>query len=92
MTSFLKLGDKEIIDVCTGRRLGFADDVEFDEQSLRVRRIVIFGKNRLFGLGGKEENTVIEWDCIKTIGEDIILVEASSESPKAGGKNTPLNI
>ena len=92
MTSFLKLADKEIIDVQSGRRLGYADDVEFDEGTLRVKRIVIFGKNRLFGLGGKEENTVIEWDCIKTIGEDIILVEASPGVHRAAGKNPPLDI
>ena len=36
--------------------------------------IVIRGRYRLFGLLGREEDTVIPWEDIQVIGEDTILV------------------
>ncbi len=77
MLSFMQLGDKEIINVLNGQRIGYADDVEFDETTRQVTRLIIFGKQRLFGLGGRGEDVVVEWEQIRTIGEDIILVEAA---------------
>ena len=38
------------------------------------KAIVIRGRYRLFGLLGREEDTVIPWEDIQVIGEDTILV------------------
>ena len=49
-------------------------DVELDTQNAVLTAIVIRGRYRLFGLLGREEDTVIPWEDIEVIGEDTILV------------------
>ncbi len=66
---------KEVISICDGSRLGFANDVEFDVQTGRIVAIVVPGPCRFFGLFGREDDYVIPWGAIRRIGEDIILVE-----------------
>ena len=56
---------KEIINICDGSRIGYAEDVD-----------IAYGKGRFFGLFRGEEY-YIPWDCIKQIGDDIILVDRS---------------
>jgi YlmC/YmxH family sporulation protein len=69
------LRGKEVIDVCTGIRLGFPVDVEVNVDSGRLVAIVVPGPCRYFGLFGRLEDIIIPWDCIKRIGDDLILVE-----------------
>ena len=69
---------KEVIDISTGERLGFMTDVDIDLSSGKVNAIIIPGKRRFFGLLPPEEDVVINWSRIQKIGDDIILVTASS--------------
>ena len=66
---------KEVINIRTGTRLGMVCDVLVDTVTASVLSIVIYGKWRLFGLLGREEDLLIPWNQIKTIGKDAILVE-----------------
>lgn len=66
---------KEVIDVCTGIRLGFPIDVEINVVTGHMVAIVVPGPCKYFGLFGRGEDIVIPWDCIRRIGDDIILVE-----------------
>lgn len=76
---FEDLKCKEIINIKSGRRMGFADDIEFDSCTAKICRLIIFGRNRFFGLLGREDDTAICWSDIEIIGEDTILV--SCECP-----------
>ncbi len=67
---------KEVINVCTGFRLGFVGDVTFDIVSGQLTSIVVPGPYKFLGLFGKNGDYVIPWDSIRKIGDDIILVEA----------------
>ncbi len=69
---------KDVVNA-QGVRLGFVGDVELDTQNAALTAIVIYGKYRLFGLFGREEDTVIPWENIEVIGEDTILVNAPSK-------------
>ena len=69
------LRDKEVINVKDGGRIGFVCDVEVDTQEARLTAVVVYGKLRLFGLLGREEDRYIPWDRVRRFGEDIILVE-----------------
>ena len=82
--SFNDIRCKEIINVRTGCRLGFPDDVEFDNCTAKICRIIIFGRPRCFGLFGREDDLFIKWCDVEVIGEDTILVscEDMSHSPK----------
>lgn len=76
------LRDKEVINVKDGGRIGFVCDVEVDTQEARLTAVVVYGKLRLFGLLGREEDRYIPWDRVRRFGEDIILVEQEPQ-PRA---------
>ena len=46
-----------------------------DLETGQVRALVVPGRLRLFGLLGREEDTVVPWEAVRRIGADIILVE-----------------
>jgi len=66
------LKDKEVINICDGRKLGCVDDVEVDIVSGRLVSVIVPCDGKLFGFGRK--SLVILWDSIEKIGDDIILV------------------
>lgn len=66
--------DKEVVNVCDGRKLGCISEIEFDVCDGRITAIIIYGKKGMFGKG--EGDTVIPWERIEKIGDDIILVNA----------------
>ncbi len=68
---------KEVVNICDGKRLGFVCDVDIDMNTGRLNSIIVPASGKLFGILGKKEDYVIPWDKIKTIGEDIILVDYS---------------
>ena len=73
--------DKEVINLSDGTRLGCVDDVEIDTGSAQLVSIVLYGRNRLLGLGRREEDLVIGWREIEVIGEDTILVRLPAPPP-----------
>lgn len=66
---------KEVINIPDGFRMGFVYDVLFDVCSGQIEALVVPGRCRFFGLFGREDDYVIDWDSIRKIGDDIILVE-----------------
>ena len=68
---------KAIINIQDGCRFGYVGDVEVDLDSGQARALVVPGRLRLFGLLGREEDTVFPWSCVQRFGEDIILVDAA---------------
>ena len=88
--SSCRIGDlryKDVVCVCDGACLGRVDDVEVDVNTARLTAIVIYGRYRLFGLLGREEDIVVCWEEIKLIGEDTILVNycPPQPQPRQGG-------
>lgn len=72
-----ELYSKEIIDLSDGMRYGYVGDVELDLESGQVRALVVYGRLRLLGLLGREEDRVFPWSAVRRLGEDIILVDGS---------------
>lgn len=79
---FSELRYKEVIDVHSGRRLGYVCDAEFDEAEGRLTSLITPGKTRFFGLFGREDDYVLPWKSIVRIGGDIILVETDGRQPR----------
>ena len=69
-----ELRRKEVISVKDGTRIGAVCDAEMDIESARLTSIVVYGRSKLFGLLGREEDIVIRWPDIQVVGEDTILV------------------
>ena len=77
-----RIGDlrcKEVINICTGMRMGFVCDVIVNTVTGQLVAIVLPGQCRFFGIFGREDDIIVPWDCIRRIGDDIILIEVSGE-------------
>lgn len=74
------LRNKEVINVKNGERIGFISDLEVDTQSARISAVIVYGRQRLFGLLGREADFVIPWKNISLFGHDAVLVQY--EAPK----------
>lgn len=54
---------------------GYVQDVTADLQTGIITSIIVPGSNKMFNLFGGNNEIVIPWEKIKSIGDDIILVE-----------------
>ena len=70
---------KEVININDGTRLGYVGDVELLPEEGRATALIVPGPPRFFGLFGRSEEYYIPWECIRRMGDDIILVEVDGE-------------
>lgn len=66
---------KEVININDGKRLGFVQDVCADLETGTITSIIVPGSNRIMGMFSGGNEIVVDWQNIKCIGEDVILVE-----------------
>ena len=71
---------KEVIDVKTGERLGYIDDVRMNIDNSEIVSLLIYGGYRFFGLFGRESDTEIPCKAIEVVGSDVILVSSASST------------
>ena len=74
-----ELREKEVINTCDCKRLGCVVDVVIDICNGCIEAIIIPGPGRICGFLGSDSEYIIPFECIKKIGEDIILVEICEE-------------
>ena len=75
MTRYAKLRQKEVVNVLDGARLGYICDLVIDMANGKVCAIVVPGPTRFSFLFKGERDSVIPWQNIRKIGEDVVLVE-----------------
>ena len=78
MSRICDLRQKEVINIADGCRLGYPCDVEIDDEKGRVRKLIIPGPAKVLGMFGREQEYCVQWDCIRQIGPDVILVEVET--------------
>lgn len=78
--SFSSLRDKEVVNVRTGEKIGFIDDMELDSVSGRIVSLIIYGRSRAFGLMGRDEDIVVRCSDIELVGEDTVLVRFEKDT------------
>lgn len=66
---------REVINVRTGFRLGYVYDVLFDVECGQIVSLIVPGQSRFFGLFGRQNDYIIPWECVKRVGDDIILID-----------------
>lgn len=71
--TFNQLRDKEVINLCDGKRLGYVCDAEIDTCSGRICALIVPGAPKCLGFV-RGENLRIPWECVERIGDDLILV------------------
>lgn len=69
-----ELKQKEVINACDCKRLGFVGDVDFDICTGCMLAIIVPGAGCFCGFIGREKEYVIPYCDICQVGEDVILV------------------
>ena len=54
---------------------GYVQDVCADLESGRITSIIVPGNNKILNMFTRSNDIVIQWQNIKCIGDDVILVE-----------------
>ena len=75
---FCEIKQKEVINICTCKSLGYPLDIEIDVCKGQVTALILPGPGKLCSFFHDKEY-FIPWNCVKQIGDDIILVEINSE-------------
>lgn len=77
--SFSELREKDVINIRDGRNLGKPIDLILNENAC-IDALVVPGENRswLSFLKPNREGCAIEWQRVRRIGDDVILVEVDS--------------
>lgn len=76
MLSTGKLKNKEVINMRDGRSLGFIYDIEVNLEKGTIDGVIIPAERGLFRFFvNREDDFVIKWDRIRTIGDDVVLVD-----------------
>lgn len=72
--------EKEVVNICDGKKLGCVAEIEFNVCDGKLTAIIVPIEGGFLGLGGKER-IVIPWEKIVRIGEDVILVNGEGLVP-----------
>ena len=70
--------EKEVVNVCDGKKLGCVAEIEFNVCDGRLTAIIVPVEGGFLGLGSRDR-IVIPWEKIETIGDDAILVRLAPE-------------
>ena len=73
------LKQKDVINSCTCKNLGCPVDLEFDCRTGCIQALIVPGPGKALCFFARESEYVIPWECVRQIGEDIILVEVREE-------------
>ena len=74
------LRDKEVINICDGRRLGCVWDAEVDTCDGKIVALIVATDGG--GFFSRPEDVCVPWEAIKSIGDDIIIVDAKDLCPR----------
>lgn len=77
--TFSELKQKDVVNICDGRRLGKPIDLVIGETA-RIEAIVVpLPGNLLSLLKQEKEGCMLPWSRIMRIGDDVILVEVHEQ-------------
>lgn len=71
------LREKDVVNICSGQRLGCVCELELDTECGRVTALIVSADSILSSVFGKGR-VCVPWDKIRRIGRDTILVEMPS--------------
>ena len=77
---------KEVINLIDGKRLGFIYDVEINLKTGNVESIIIPSPGRFWNFFKSEDDYIIPWADIETVGDDVILVKYIHKENKRKNK------
>ena len=79
--TFNELRDRDVINVCDGKRLGFVCDMEIDAACGKILKLIVPCGGKYLSIFGGKNTLCIPYSCIERIGKDAILVRFSELVP-----------
>ena len=74
------LRQKDVINICDGRKMGKPIDLILNDRACAEALVVPARTSLLSCLKQDKEGSVIPWNRIRRIGDDVILVEFTTET------------
>ncbi len=81
INTFSSLKEKEVININSGKRLGFISDIDIDLKCGEINTLIVAPCGKAFNFFSGKNNIFIPWQCIEKIGRDAILVRYTENSP-----------
>ena len=75
-----ELGQRDIINLIDGSKLGTVKDAHIDLVTGQVLDLVLSGERKYFGLLDAGRDVVVPWENIRKIGVHTVLVEVETPS------------
>ncbi|MGB9813145.1 MAG: YlmC/YmxH family sporulation protein [Thermovenabulum sp.] len=69
------LRQKEVINVCDGKKMGFIVDIDIDTDVGKIKSLILPAISKGFNIFLRSDDIEIPWEKVKKIGQDVILVE-----------------
>ena len=87
LCNFADMKKREVVNINTGAKYGTVSDFMIDTKTAQVISLAVSKKLKFFGLLGKEDDYILNWDDIATIGSDVILVKNEPVAKKNTVRN-----
>ncbi|MFO8059766.1 MAG: YlmC/YmxH family sporulation protein [Bacillota bacterium] len=88
-----EIGDREMIDISNGARLGRLDqaDMIIDPETGEIVELLVAGSSGIFAGFKRSLETRIPWSAVRQVGPQIILVDwgAKEDRSASGGLSFP---
>jgi len=77
-----KLGGKEIVNLNDGGRLGILaeSDLLIDDRNGKIKALLVPDYKSQFSIFHDKNYLEIPWECVKKIGNDMIIIELDDET------------
>ncbi len=82
--TFTELKQKDVVNICDGRRLGKPIDLVLGDTACVEALVVPAGSGFLSLLRQEKEGCLVPWERVLRIGSDVILVEVRDLLENAG--------
>ena len=76
---FFDFKQKEVINIKDGSRLGYVSDIHMCKDKGHCKQLIIPGPARIFGVFGREQEYRVDWEHVKQVGDDLILIECETD-------------
>ncbi len=81
MNTFSSLKEKEVININSGKRLGYISDMDINLKCGDINTLIITPCGKAFNLFADKNYIYIPWGCIEKIGRDAVLVRYTENTP-----------
>lgn len=82
MIRYSELKCKEVINIRDGCKYGAINDLEIEDNTGRIRAIIVPVSSKFFGIFANDEEYRILWKNIVCIGDDAVLVDVCENDYK----------